>query len=345
MPFLLPDPRTSLRLHLNENTAGCSPAVLDAIRGMDVLDVSSYPNTAPASAAAARYFGVPEGWVQLTDGLDDGLRVIAQTAKARTAPAGGARPLAVVVDPAFEMYEIYIEGVGLDLHRVPPGRDFAFPTEAFFGALAPRTRLAYVTDPNNPTGQPVPAGTAERAAELRPDATVLVDEAYSEFSGRSVIGPVLDRRRNILVGRTFSKAFGLAGLRVGAIVAHPDTLEPMRQALPPFAVNAVALRALEAALGDRAHLDWYLAQVARSKQAIYDFCAAHHLQCWPSDGNFVLVQLDDRAPALIAALRARDIYISGRSHQVGCAGAVRITAGVLSHTARCLDALGQALSA
>jgi histidinol-phosphate aminotransferase len=343
MPFLLPDPRTTLRLHLNENTAGCSPAVLAAIRGLDALDVSTYPNAAAATTAAERYLGVEPGWVQLTDGLDDGLRVVAEIARLRPAPPDGKKPTAVVVDPAFEMYEIYITGVGFAIERVPPGPDFEFPAAALARALTARTRLVYLTDPNNPTGQPIPEGTAERAAAALPDALVVKDEAYAEFSGRSIIGPALDRYRNLLVGRTFSKAFGLAGMRVGALVAHPDTLEPMRRALPPFAVNAVALRALEAALADRSHLAWYLAQVAASKQAVYDFCAERGLRSWKSDGNFVLVQLGDRAAAAMKALAAEGILISGRSHQAGCTGAVRITTGVLAHTTRCLDALGRAL--
>jgi histidinol-phosphate aminotransferase len=343
MPFLLPDPRTTLRLHLNENTAGCSPAVLDAIRSLDALDVSSYPNAAAATTAAERYFGVEPGWVQLTDGLDDGLRVVAETARLRPAPEDGGRPTAVVVDPAFEMYEVYITGVGLEIVRVPPGLDFAFPADALARALTPRTRLVYLTDPNNPTGQPIPAGTAERVAGSLPDAFVVKDEAYAEFSGRSIIGPLLDRHRNLLVGRTFSKAFGLAGMRVGALVAHPDTLEPMRRALPPFAVNAAALRALEAALADRAHLTWYLAQVGASKQAVYDFCARRGLRFWRSEGNFVLVQIGDRADEARRALAADGILVSGRNHQAGCTGTLRITTGILAHTTRCLEALGRAL--
>lgn len=328
---------------MNENTAGCSPAVLEAIRGIDAIDASSYPNAAAATTAAEKYFDVPAGWVHLTDGLDDGLRVTAEVARVKN----GARPTdsltAVVVEPAFEMYAIYIQGVGFEIVRVSPGEDFAFPTDAFMRALSPETRLVYLTDPNNPTGQPIPAGTAERAAAALPNALVLQDEAYSEFVGRSIIGPALDRHRNLIVGRTFAKALGLAGLRVGAIVAHPDTLEPMRRSLPPFAVNVVALRALEAALGDRAYLERSVAQATASKQAIYDFCRRRGLRFWPSEGNFVLVHIGDTAPEVMKAVAKEGILISGRNHQAGCLGTVRITAGVVEHTHRLLEALGRAL--
>jgi histidinol-phosphate aminotransferase len=156
---------------------------------------------------------------------------------------------------------------------------------------------------------------------------------------------MLDRHRNVLVGRTFAKAFGLAGLRVGALVAHPETLAPMRRGLPPFSVNVCALRALEAALADRAHVQSYVEQTVASRNAIYDFCRRRGLQYWPSETNFVLVHLGDQAPTIMQAVAAKGILVSGRSHQRGCAGTIRITAGVLDHTTRCLEALERVLSA
>ena len=343
MPFVLPDPHTTLRLHLNENTAGCSPAVLAAIRGIDALEAAAYPNAAPATTAAERYFGVEPGWVQLTDGLDDGLRAAAEVARAAVPAGAGERGVAVVVDPTFEMYEIYIAGVGLEIAKIATGQDFAFPLEDMLKALTPRTRLVYLADPNNPTGQPIPDGAIEQIVAAVPNAIVVVDEAYSEFSGRSIIGPMLERHRNLIVGRTFAKAFGLAGLRVGALVAHPETLAPMRRGLPPFSVNVCALRALEAALADRAHVQSYLEQTVASRNAVYDFCRRHGLRYWPSETNFVLVQFGDRAQSVMQAVAARGILVSGRAHQFGCAGTVRITTGVLDHTMRCLDALERAL--
>jgi histidinol-phosphate aminotransferase len=345
MPFVLPDPHTTLRLHLNENTSGCSPAVLAAIRGVDALEAATYPNAAPATTAAERYFGVEPGWVQLTDGLDDGLRVAAEVARVGATAALSERGVAVVVDPTFEMYEIYIAGVGLEIAKIPAGADFEFPLDGIMRALTPRTRLVYLADPNNPTGQPIPDGAIQKIADAVPHAVVVVDEAYSEFSGRSIIGPMLGHHRNLVVGRTFAKAFGLAGLRVGALVAHPETLAPMRRGLPPFGVNVCALRALEAALADRAHVQSYIEQTVASRNAVYDFCRRHGLRYWPSETNFVLVHLGERAPIVMQAVAARGILVSGRSHQFGCAGTVRITTGVLEHTTRLLEALERALSA
>ena len=125
-------------------------------------------------------------------------------------------------------------------------------------------RLVSVTDPDNPTGLPVPAGAIERLAEAAPHAIVFVDEAYADFSGRTPFR-LLDRHRNVVVGRTFAKAHGLAALRVGALVAHPDTLARFRRLLPPFSVNFAAVRALDAALGDRGYLELVRRRVACSR--------------------------------------------------------------------------------
>lgn len=320
----------ALRLHLNENTGGCSPAVLAAIRGLDPLDAALYPDYREITAACERWFDVPAGWLQLTNGLDEGLHVVAQA---------GRRGHALVIVPAFEMYEICAEAAGLGVTRVLWDPRAAFPLDAVLAAVDDDTRVVYLTDPNNPTGLAIPPGAIERIAAAAPKALVLVDEAYAEFSGRTCIGPPLDRHRNLVVGRTFAKAHGLAALRAGALIAHPDTLAPLRRILPPFGLNICAVRALGAAIGDRPYLDRYVAQSVESRRLIYDWAGRHGLHYWRSEANFVLIELGARAPALVAALADRGILIRDRSTQPGCAGCVRITAGIVDHTQRCLAAL------
>ncbi|HEY6358553.1 MAG TPA: histidinol-phosphate transaminase, partial [Vicinamibacterales bacterium] len=279
-----------LRLHLNEHTAGCSPAVLAAIRDIEREDVGRYPDYAPVTEACQRHFGVEAGWLALTNGLDEGLHAaayaVARTTRHRAQDRASTPSIALVVEPAFEMYAACADAAGLGVRRVLPDDDPAFPVEAFFDALAPDVRLIYLTDPNNPTGLAMPPGLVDRICEAAPQALVLLDEAYAEYSGRTAIGPSLDRRRNLVVGRTFAKAYGLAGLRVGAIVAHPETLAPLRHVLPPFPLNISAVRALEAALEDRQYLEWSVAQAAESRGLIADACRRLGLHCWPSEGNF-----------------------------------------------------------
>lgn len=332
-------PAVGLRLHFNENTGGCSPAVLAVLRSLAPTDTAFYPDYAPVTSAAERYFGVPAGWVQLTNGLDEGLHVAAQAAARGHVNAG-----AVIVEPAFEMYAACADAAGLRGIHIAPDADFAFPLQQILDAATPDVRLINLTDPNNPTGLAVPPGSIEALAAARPDTLVLVDEAYAEFSGRTMIGPLLERYLNVIVGRTFAKAHGLAALRVGALVAHPDALAPLRRLLPPYSLNICAVRALEAAFGDRAHLDAYVAQADASKQLLYDFCVARAIRYWSSQANFVLLRLGPDAGAITAALAARGIYIRDKSSAPGCDGCVRITAGLIDHTRACLAALEDILA-
>ena len=328
-----------LRLHFNENTGGCSPAVLAALRSIAPTDTAFYPDYAPVTSAAERYFGVPAGWVQLTNGLDEGLHVAAQAAA-----RGRANAAAVIVEPAFEMYAACADAAGLREIHVAPGADFAFPLQQIVDAATPDVRLINLTDPNNPTGLAIPPGSIEALAAARPDTLLLVDEAYAEFSGRTMIGPLLERYPNVIVGRTFAKAHGLAALRVGALIAHPDALAPLRRLLPPYSLNICAVRALEAACDDRAYLNAYVAQAGASKQLLYEFCSARAIPYWPSQANFVLLRLGPDAGAITAALAARGIYVRDKSSAPGCEGCVRITAGVINHTRACLAALEDILA-
>jgi histidinol-phosphate aminotransferase len=342
----VPEGVAGLRLHLNENTAGCSPAVLAALRSIPREEVARYPDYGPVTAACARHLGVEPDSLVLTNGLDEGLHVVAQYAAVaywRTA-ARGAQPAALVIEPAFEMYEACADAAGLDVIRVPPGPNLAFPLDAVLASITPASRLIYLNDPHNPSGLGMPAGAVERIADAAPHALVLVDEAYAEFSGRTVIGPLLTSRRNVIAGRTFAKAHGLAGLRAGALIAHPATLDPIRRILPPYGLNVCAARALEAAVADAAYLAWFVAEAATSRQLIYDACAAWNFPAWPSEANFVLVRVGPRAPELVAALARRGILVRDRSAQPGCAGCIRIAAGVVEHTRRCLAALEDVLA-
>lgn len=326
-----------LRLHLNENTAGCSPAVLKALASLSPDQIAAYPDYARAIDATAAWFGVPRDWILLVNGLDEGLHL----ASAAAASAGrGFR--GVVLEPAFEMYTACIEESGGAVTRVSPGPGFRFDLDAVIDASR-EARLVYVTDPNNPTGLGLPAGAIEAIAAARPSATVFVDEAYADFSGRSLISALRGDNsgdlRNVIVGRTFAKGHGLAALRIGALVAHPTTLAPLAHLQAPYSLNVAATVALEAALGDERWLRSCVAESRASKEALYEFCDRHGLGYWRSEANFVLISVGDEAAVLVEALAAQGIFVRDRSKAPGCAGCVRITAGLLAHTAVCLRAM------
>lgn len=329
-----PDPGAGLRLHLNENTGGCSPRVLEAIRQVRQADVSVYPQYQEAVTATARHFGVDPDWVLLTNGLDEGILMAAvgHIAKARVHDAETIIPL-----PAFDPYPNATDAVGATAVRVLPGVDFAFPTQPVIDAITPRTRMIFLNTPNNPTGQLISIADLIRISEAAPNAVVLVDEAYIEFGGTTFL-PHVPTHPNVLVGRTFSKAYGLAGMRLGVVIGQPHALDPVRAVTLPFNINGVALAAMRAALEDTGFLPGYAAQVRESRERLYAACRRLGLQYWPSAANYVLVHVGETAP-FIQALAARSIHVRDRSKDPTTPGCIRITAGMIEHTNAAIEAL------
>lgn len=338
-----PELYAGLRLHQNENTGGCSPRVLEALAGLRPDQVAFYPPYSSTTARCATYLGVEPGAVALVNGLDEGLMGLA-VAYLRPTP-DGVVPEAIVPEPAFEIFRVDTEVVGGRAVSVMPTPDFTFPLDDVLAAITPRTRVVFLTNPNNPTGVSIPIEAIEEVARRVPaGAVVFVDEAYAEFSETTFL-PRLPAFPNVIVGRTFSKAFGLAGLRIGALVGAPAVLDPIRAAIPVYSVNIAAVVAVEAALADTAFLEDYLGQVKTSKALLYSACERLGLGYTKSDANFVLVRVGTRVPEFIAGMAARGIYLRDRSNEPGCAGGVRIGTGVVAHTERCVTAMEELLCA
>jgi histidinol-phosphate aminotransferase len=229
---------------------------------------------------------------------------------------------------------------------VPMDAAFTFPGQALGAAVTAATRIVFVTNPHNPSGVAVPQDELLALARAVAPVWVFVDEAYADFAGETLIdNDRLMTMPNLIVGRTFSKGYGLAGLRVGALVAHPATLAPMRQVVPPYSLNAWAAAAIPAAARDIAYRDAYVRESAESRRLLRAMCERLGLQTWPSRANFILVRVGAQAPAIVAALAARGIRIRDRSQEAGCEGCIRITAGLVADTERLVPVFEEVLCA
>ena len=295
-----------LRLHLNENTAGCSPRVLEALAALTADDVARYPDYDVVYRESAAFLGVPEDRLLLVNGLDEGI-LMATLVALRGQTMDGRSAEFVVVTPAFDMYAISARACGGAVVNAAPRDDFEFPLDNVLNAITPRTRLVFVTSPNNPTGVRVTNRDIEAVAGAVPTgALVFVDECYHDFCGDTAL-PLIDAHPNVIVGRTFAKSQGLAALRAGAVIATPEALGPFKAVTPPYSLNVAAAVALRAAIADGPRLRWYVDQVVRSRELMYDFCARHGFENWQSGANFVLARVGSQAAALTAALRALDV--------------------------------------
>jgi histidinol-phosphate aminotransferase len=338
-----PELYDGLRLHQNENTGGCSPRVVDALRALRPDQIAFYPPYRGVVNATAAHFGVEPECVALTNGLDEGIFAVAVTCLRQTPDCGV--PEAIVPQPAFEIFELDASVAGGRAVRVMPRLEFVFALDEVLAAITQRTRAVFLTNPNNPTGVSMPLAAIRTVARAVPDgAVVFVDEAYADFAGATFI-PEISTCPNVIVGRTFAKAHGLAGLRIGALVGMPDTLAPVRRAIGLYSVNVAAVVALQAALQDTAYVARYLAQVRESKALVYAACDRLGLKYWRSDANFVLVRTGGRTDALASAAAERGVYLRDRGSEPGCEGCIRMTTGLVEHTRAGLAVLEEVLCA
>jgi histidinol-phosphate aminotransferase len=332
----------ALRLHLNENTAGCSPKVIAALQRLTRQDIATYPDYDRVVSACATRLQVDPACLLLTNGLDDGILATAVVAL-KNSPS--SEPFeAVVVVPAFDMYAACADAAGGRVVEVPLGAEFAFPISEVLEAITPRTRAIFLTNPNNPTGGLIPREHIVTIARAAAGALLFVDEAYADFSGETLIdNPDVSSLTNVIVGRTFAKAYGLAGLRAGALIGAPETIAPLRRTVPPYTLNIGATVALPAAFEDLDYYDWYLTQVRESRRLLCRALDRLGIKYWPSAANFVLAKFGPDLGRVIAGLAARQVAIRDRSGDPGCEGCARVTTGVLQHTERCVEALEEVL--
>jgi histidinol-phosphate aminotransferase len=329
----IPDLGPGLRLHLNENTGGCSPKVVDAVRAFDARGLSIYPDYRAAVLETAAYLNVDPEWLVLTNGLDEGVLLTAVAYLAGTPEAE-----LIIAAPAFDTYVTTARAMRARVVAVPPGADFAYPLDGVLAAITPQTKLIYINNPNNPTGQRVDKRAIRAVARAAPHALVFVDEAYHDFMGENFLDEA-PRYPNVLIGRTFSKAHGLAGMRVGVMIAPPPLLEPIRFVMPLFNLNVVAVQALRAALTDADFMPWSVAQATASKKLLYRALDRAGLRYWKSEANFVLVDGGTRARELIDGLMARRVLVRDRTHDPHTPNGFRITAGIVEYTEQACAAL------
>jgi histidinol-phosphate aminotransferase len=307
-----------VRLDFNENTAGCSPAVTRALRKISTKQLAMYPEYERRSARLARYFCVAREELLLTNGGDDALRVFFDTF---VDPGSSI----LICEPTFPMYRYYAEIAGAKVEALRYGREMEFPLAGILAEMEKEPRVLFIANPNNPTGTLLEIEAIDKILRAATKTVVVIDEAYAEFSGVTLV-PLIGKYPHLFIARTFSKAAGLAALRLGAVIAGAESLSYLRRAMPPFPVNLAALVAAEAAAGDRATIRRRVREIHRDRLwfegELYDL----GVKTFPSGGNFLLANFGPGGPRLFQELEREGILLRDRSKELG-AGFVRITIG------------------
>jgi histidinol-phosphate aminotransferase len=237
------------------------------------------------------------------------------------------------------MYRFYAQLAGAIVEEVDyrPGT-LAFPLEELLERITPATRAVLISNPNNPTGTGTNAAALQRILRKAPHAAVLVDEAYYEFSGVTLL-PLLNQHPNLFVSRTFSKTYGMAAMRCGCLFSQAENVEYLRKAQSPYSVNALAAMAARIAVQDEKFVEEYVLEVLTARELLYVGFERLKIPYIKSQANFVLFQAGDRAIAIRDELRSRGILVRDRSYELP--GYVRVTVGTRDQAQRFLDELEQ----
>ena len=316
-----------LRLDFNENTAGCSPAVLRALAKLSSKQLGMYPEYEKSTQRLAKYFGVKPEEVLLTNGGDDALRVFFDI----FVDPGSA---ILICEPTFPMYRYCAEIFGASIEVLRYGAEMEFPLDRVLAALRGKPRVLFIANPNNPTGTLVAAEAIEKILLRATNTAVVIDEAYAEFSGMTMV-PWIRKYPHLFVARTFSKAAGIAALRLGAVIACAQSLSVLRRGMPPFPVNLAALVAAEAAIRDRKTIGRYVRGIKLVRAWFAKELQQLSVKTYASAGNFILANFGPSGPKLCQRLERRGILLRERTKEMG-AGFVRITIGTRSEMERLL---------
>jgi len=328
--------RDALRLDFNENTFAPSPRVLAKLQQLTAEGLTVYPEREPVERTVAAHFGLQSDQVLLTNGVDEAIHLLA----CAFLDAGDE---ALICTPTFFMYDVSVGMMTSGLKRVQTDDSLEFPFERFLAAVTPKTKLILIASPNNPTGATVSREHLLAIAAAAPQSVLMVDEAYFHFHGESTLGDV-GRVPNLIVARTFSKAYGLASLRIGMLAGDARLISFVRKVCSPYNVNGIALAVLPEALADDEYLNWYIAQVHAGRERVFAALKELGVRTWPSAANFVLMDIGPRHKELVESMRARGVLLRDRSSDPGCEGYVRLTIGVEDHVTRGIAALRASLA-
>jgi len=329
-----------IKLASNENPLGPSPRALAALLA-SASGVALYPEgSAPAlRRAVSEMIDMPEETLVFGNGSDEVLHLLAQTF---------LQPGDEIVqgNPSFSMYEIYATLCDAVTIKVPLA-NFTHDLESMADAVTDKTRIVFIANPNNPTGTLVRRDAVDRFLNRVPSNVLVVfDEAYDEYVSdpdKPDLRPYVREGRNIAILHTFSKAYGLAGLRVGYGVTRPEIAEVLNRVRSPFNVNLPAQAAAAAAISDQEHITRSVSLNSEGRNYFYTQLEKMGLDYVPSEGNFVLVDVGKDSRDVFDALQHKGVIVRA-AYGMGLPNHIRVTTGTMPQNQRFIAALKEVLA-
>lgn len=330
-----------IKLASNENPLGCSPHVKVALGAMSPHALASYPSPAhhPLYDKLCDKLGVSKAQLLFANGSDALISLLIITFALHLERS------VLTHQYAFSAYPIQAQALGVPVNRVPVEADWSLNIDKLLEACTPKTALIFLATPNNPTGLTIPKADLKKLLSHLPETTLLVlDEAYIDYEPQTIDNTInwLNTYPNLVLLRTFSKVYGLAGLRLGYAIANPDIIAWLARAQLPFTVNQAALTAGSAALDDLEFVEKSLSMTTEGMIQLKEGFKALHLTPHPSEANFITLDLHQEALPIYEKLLQRGIIVRPLA-PYGLNNHLRITVGTPTQNTRLLSALANIL--
>lgn len=320
----------AMLLDFNERTSPPSQKVKEALEEwLRGGRLQAYPEYFDLEKRIAEYAEINPDQILVTNGSDQGIDLVFRT----FVDSGDT---VIIPGPSFAMFEQVAQVIGARI--ISPlfrKSDLSFPFEEVLEIVDETTKLIVVCNPNSPTGTLLDTEKVAELARRVPQAIVYVDEAYFEFA-KVTAASLIKQYPNIVVTRTFSKAFGLAGLRIGYVIAAQENIKEMQKVRGPYDVNTPAVYAAQAALEDKGDMEKYVQEVMDiAKPMVEQFFASQGVTYWPSAGNFILF-CPDNPEQVLEALKGAGILVRPQN-KPGIEGALRVSVGTAEEMKKFID--------
>ncbi len=316
-----------MKLDSNENYIGPSTKVVNAIRNIDVEDISRYPFYGVLYESVAKYYDIDISNIVLTNGADEAISAVLNTYV-------NAGDKVVTVSPSFSMPEIYSSIIGAQYVKVPYKNKWKYPFDDVISEIDENTKAVILTTPNNPTGDIVPEDEIISIIEKYPAKLIILDETYANFSGFTNV-PLIKKYENVVIIKSMSKDFALAGLRLGYVISNSANISNIKKILSPYNVNNIAVIAGVAALNDTKYINYVKNEINNAKTFLKEELTKLGFVPYESFANFILVDFKDKSDWIYEKLKENKIAVKKFSNPE-LKNFIRITLPTLSGAKRLL---------